>query len=404
MTRLEALNETLISTKEFRHVLPVGHNLIPRPVPRWGKSSQRPQEKTGGPAQKSTLTKSLLCVKIYHKMDYQLLGNHPAIQKIRELIKLVSDTAFNVLLLGETGTGKEVVARLLHASSPRRNKRFVKVSCAALPLNLLESELLGYEKGAFTGADKFKPGKFELASEGVIFLDEIGEMPLLLQAKLLEVLQSGEFARLGGTDVVKVNTWVIASTNRDLEHDIKDGRFREDLFYRLNIIKIEIPSLRERKEDLPILSEHFVKKHRQELGIEQNFRIGDEMHEIFNFYHWPGNVRELSNTIIRMMIEDDPANVKSELLSNMAVDGISIPEEMISLSEEAEAGDGDEKSVISLKTVKAKAAKDIERKVILNALDAAHGNKKVVAEMLKISYKSLFNKMNGLSIATRRRF
>jgi two-component system response regulator AtoC len=350
------------------------------------------------------LTKSLLCVKIYHKMDYQLLGNHPAIQKIRELIKLVSDTAFNVLLLGETGTGKEVVGRLLHASSPRRNKRFVKVSCAALPLNLLESELLGYERGAFTGADKFKPGKFELASEGVIFLDEIGEMPPLLQAKLLEVLQSGEFARLGGTDVVKVNTWVIASTNRDLEQDIKDGRFREDLYYRLNIIKVEIPPLRERKEDLPILIEHFAKKYSQELGIEQNFRIGDEMREIFNSYHWPGNVRELSNTIIRMMIEDDLASVKSELLSNTAAEGIPIPEEMISLSEEAEARDGDEKPVISLKTVKAKAAEDIERRVILNALDAARGNKKLVAEMLKISYKSLFNKMNGLSIAMRRRF
>jgi two-component system response regulator AtoC len=336
-------------------------------------------------------------------MDYQLLGNHPAIQKIRELIKLVSDTAFNVLLLGETGTGKEVVARLLHASSPRRNKRFVKVSCAALPLNLLESELLGYEKGAFTGADKFKPGKFELASEGVIFLDEIGEMPLHLQAKLLEVLQSGEFARLGGTDVVKVNTWVIASTNRDLEQDINDGRFREDLYYRLNIIKIEIPPLRERKEDLPTLVQHFVEKHSQELGTDKKFQIGDEMIEIFNAYHWPGNVRELSNTIIRMMTEDDPARVKSELLSNMAAEGMPIPGEMIFPSEEAEAVDGDKKPVISLKTVKAKAARDIERRVILNALDVARGNKKVVAEMLKISYKNLFNKMNGLSIAMRRR-
>jgi two-component system response regulator AtoC len=337
-------------------------------------------------------------------MDYQILGNNPAIQKIRELIKLVSDTAFNVLLLGETGTGKEVVARLLHASSPRRNKRFVKVSCAALPLSLLESELFGYERGAFTGADKLKPGKFELASEGVIFLDEIGEMPLLLQAKLLEVIQSGEFARLGGTDVVKVNAWVIASTNHDLEQDIKDGRFREDLYYRLNIIKVEIPPLRERKEDLPILIEHFAKKYSQEFGLEENFRIGDEIREISNTYHWPGNVRELSNTIIRMMLEDDLASLKSELLSRMAAEGISIPKERISLSEAVEAGNEAEKPVVSLKTVKAKAAKDIERKVILNALDAARGNKKVVAEMLKVSYKSLFNKMNELGIAMRQRF
>jgi transcriptional regulator with PAS, ATPase and Fis domain len=336
-------------------------------------------------------------------MDYQLLGNHPAIQKIRELISLVSDTAFNVLLLGETGTGKEVVGRLLHASSPRRKKRFVKVNCAALPLNLLESELLGYEKGAFTGADRFKPGKFELASGGVIFLDEIGEMPLLLQAKLLEVLQSGEFARLGGTDVIKVNTWVIASTNHDLEQDIRDGRFREDLYYRLNIIKVEIPPLRRRREDIPILIEHFVKKYSQELRIEQDFRIADEMREIFNAYHWPGNVRELSSTIIRMMMGDDLARVKSELLSNMAAEGVPMPEGMIPLSEEAEGPDVDEKPVISLKAVKARAAKDVERRVILNALEAARGNKRVAAKMLKISYKSLFNKMNGLGIAMKRR-
>jgi two-component system response regulator AtoC len=337
-------------------------------------------------------------------MDYQLLGNDPAIQKIRELIKLVSDTAFNVLLLGETGTGKEVVGRLLHASSPRKDKRFVKVSCAALPLTLLESELLGYEKGAFTGADKFKPGKFELASEGVIFLDEIGEMPPVLQAKLLEVLQSGEFARLGGTDVVKVNTWVIASTNHDLEQDIKDGRFREDLYYRLNIIKVEIPPLRERKEDLPILIEHFINKYSREFGTAQNFRIGDEMREIFNAYHWPGNVRELSTTIIRMMMGDDLEQVKSELLSNMAAEGMPVPKEIFPEPEETEIGEGDEKPVMSLKTVKAEAAKDIERRVILNALEAARGNKRVVADMLKISYKSLFNKMNGLSIVMKRRF
>jgi two-component system response regulator AtoC len=382
---------------------PVSYNLFNRPIPHWGRGHPRCQDKTRRLTSKTLLTKSLLRVKLYDIMDYELLGNHPAIQKIRELINLVSDTAFNVLLVGETGTGKEVVSRLLHASSPRRNKRFVKVNCAALPVNLLESELFGYERGAFTGADKFKPGKFELASEGVIFLDEIGEMPPLVQAKLLEVLQSGEFARLGGTDVIKVSTWVIASTNHDLEQDIKDGHFREDLYYRLNIIKVEIPPLRERKEDLPILIDHFVKKYSQELGIDQNFRIGDEMREIFSAYHWPGNVRELSSTIIRMMMGDELSRVKSDLLDNMAAEKIPIPEEMISRSEEVETGDEDEKPVISLKTVKARAAKDIERRVILNALDAARGNKRVVAKMLKISYKSLFNKMNDLSIAMKPR-
>ncbi|MBW1804147.1 MAG: sigma-54 factor interaction domain-containing protein, partial [Deltaproteobacteria bacterium] len=185
-------------------------------------------------------------------MDYALLGNHPAIEKIRELIEMVSDTAFNVLLLGETGTGKEVVARLLHQASSRRNQRFIKVNCAALPLTLLESELFGYEKGAFTGADRFKPGKFELASEGAIFLDEIGDMPLVLQGKLLQVLQSGEFNRLGGTDDVKVNAWVISSTNHDLEKGMEEGLFREDLYYRLNIIKVELQALRDRKEDIDL--------------------------------------------------------------------------------------------------------------------------------------------------------
>ena len=159
-------------------------------------------------------------------MEYTLLGNHPSIQKIRELIDMVSDTAFNVLLLGESGTGKEVIARLLHAHSTRRNKKFVKVNCAALPHTLLESELFGFEKGAFTGADKPKPGKFELASDGVMFLDEIGDMPLTLQAKLLHVIQSGEFNRLGGTRDIKVKAGIISSTNHDLEREIGIGPFQ----------------------------------------------------------------------------------------------------------------------------------------------------------------------------------
>ena len=206
-------------------------------------------------------------------MEHVLLGNHSSIEKIRELISMVSDTAFNVLLLGDTGTGKEVVARLLHQASARRNQKFIKVNCAALPLTLLESELFGYEKGAFTGAQQSKPGKFEIASDGVILLDEIGDMPLVLQAKLLHVLQSGEFNRLGGTQDVKVNAWVISSTNHDLEKDMEQGIFREDLYYRLNIIKVELPTLRERKEDISLLIEHFVKKHQNELKLNASFSL-----------------------------------------------------------------------------------------------------------------------------------
>jgi two-component system response regulator AtoC len=329
-------------------------------------------------------------------MDYELIGNHVSVQKIRELISLVSETGFSVLLLGETGTGKEVVARLLHAASSRRDKRFVKVNCAALPLTLLESELFGYEKGAFTGADKFKPGKFEIASDGVIYLDEIGDMPLVLQAKLLEVLQSGEFARLGGTDVVKVRTWVIASTNHDLEKDMKEGKFREDLYYRLNIIKIEMPPLRERKEDLPLLVDHLAEKYRKELHLSDGLSIGGELEEVFADYSWPGNVRELASTILRLMIGDDPLVVKSDLLEGITGKRLSQGDALEMGDEEAQGGVRADKR--SLKHVKAKAAENIEKKVIMGALRTAAWNKREAARLLGISYKALFNKLNGLGI------
>ena len=330
-------------------------------------------------------------------MDYELIGKHASIQKIRELISLVADTGFSVLLLGETGTGKEVVARLLHAASARRDKRFVKVNCAALPLTLLESELFGYEKGAFTGADKFKPGKFEIASDGVIYLDEIGDMPLVLQAKLLEVLQSGEFARLGGTDVVKVSTWVIASTNHDLEKDMKVGKFREDLYYRLNIIKIEMPPLRERKDDIPLLMDYLTEKYRKELQLSNGFSISEDMGKVFTDYAWPGNVRELASTILRLMMGDDPSIVKSDLLEGITGKGMFGEQEGLEPENEDDAEGGKPKKM-SLKHVKANAAESIEKKVIMGALKTASWNKREAARMLRISYKALFDKLNGLGI------
>ena len=330
-------------------------------------------------------------------MDYELIGNHASVQKIRELISLVADTGFSVLLLGETGTGKEVVARLLHGASSRRDKRFLKVNCAALPLTLLESELFGYEKGAFTGADKFKPGKFEIASDGVIYLDEIGDMPLVLQAKLLEVLQSGEFARLGGTEVVRVSTWVIASTNHDLEKDMKEGKFREDLYYRLNIIKIEMPPLRERKDDFPLLMGHFIEKYRKDLHLSEGFSMSEEMRNVFTDYSWPGNVREMASAILRLMIGDDPPQLKSDLVDGITGGGI-----FLDLGEAGAFGEQDAEGGItgwrSLKFVKERAAKHIEKKVILGALRSAAWNKRETAQMLRISYKALFNKLNGLGI------
>jgi transcriptional regulator with GAF, ATPase, and Fis domain len=348
------------------------------------------------------LTNLSIYVKIYHIMEYALLGNHPSIRKIRELITMVSDTAFSVLLLGETGTGKEVVARLLYYSSPRRERRFIKVNCAALPFTLLESELFGYEKGAFTGADKFKPGKFELASEGVILLDEIGDMPLVLQAKLLHVLQTGEFNRLGGTKDISVNAWVIAATNHDLENDIKQGVFREDLFYRLNIIKIEIPPLRERKEDILLLTDHFGQKYCSALKMTEPFVLNPDLRKLFQTYHWPGNVRELSSIVLRLLVGEDPEKVRTELLGNMEADGLGSPRESVEKRSEkiqgADGGSEETEKVTSLKDLRAEAAKYIERKAIIHALNMTGWNKREAAKMLKISYKALFYKIDNYGI------
>jgi two-component system response regulator AtoC len=335
-------------------------------------------------------------------MEHILIGEHPSIQKIHELITLVADTGYSVLLQGETGTGKEVVARLLHAASTRRHERFIKVSCAALPLTLLESELFGYEKGAFTGADKFKPGKFELASEGVIFLDEIGDMPQVLQAKLLQVLQSGEFSRLGGTRDLSVNAWVVSSTHHNLEEDMKHGLFREDLYYRLNIIKIELPPLRERIDDLPLLIEHFIGKYQAELKMDDPFNLNGEVSRLFQAYHWPGNVRELSAIILKLMLGDEPEILKSELLENMKVDGETLPTDFSlpspDMVEQTRDVKRDLDTLRSLKDVKAEARRYIERKAITHALNRTGWNKRETAKMLKISYKALFYKMDDYGI------
>ncbi len=343
-------------------------------------------------------------------MKYRLLGNHPDIQKIRELINLVSDTCFSVLITGETGTGKEVVARLLHHSSPRRDKRFVKVNCAALPLTLLESELFGYEKGAFTGADRLKPGKFELASDGAIFLDEIGDMSLPVQAKLLEVLQSGTFTRLGGTREIKVNSWVITSTNHSLEQDIKDGRFREDLFYRLNLIRIDIPPLRERKEDIPLLIQHFLERHGKELQSTRTFQVPPDLMQLFRVYNWPGNVRELSNAILRLVLGDEPEVVASELKAKMNGDAPPVQEQQgsgLPRRGYQEAGKGTDKDEMpghpAYLETKTEAAQYIEREAIEYALSKTGGNKRAAARMLHVSFKTLYTKMEKMGIGKKKK-
>jgi transcriptional regulator with PAS, ATPase and Fis domain len=319
-------------------------------------------------------------------MEIPFIGKSPPIEHIRELIQLTANTALSVIIYGETGVGKEVIARELHRQSDRRTKRFVKVNCAALPTELLESELFGYERGAFTGATRFKPGKFEIASDGVIFLDEVGDIPLPLQAKLLQVLQGGEFSRLGGKDV-KVNTWVIAATNHDLARDVREGRFREDLYYRLNIIKIDVPPLRERKADIPLLTDYFMDKYCRELELTDGLTIGPEMTELFLGYDWPGNVRELSNVIQRLMVMEEWEEIAAQL--DPAPD-----------AEELHDGDGDTGSqeIVPLKEVKAQARDYIERKVIAATLERTGGNKPQAAKLLDISYKSLLTKVHELGV------
>src|SRR2546427_11479695 len=219
-------------------------------------------------------------------------------QPIRDLVAKVAATNTTVLLRGESGVGKEVVARAIHRVSSRANKSFVKVNCAALPGELLESELFGHEKGAFTGAYRQKPGKFEAADQGTLMLDEIGEMPLRLQVKLLHVLQDGEFPRVGGEKIIGTDVRLIASTNRDLEAAMRAHQFREDLYYRLNVIEIRVPPLRERREEIPVLVEYFERKFNAQYGSAVD--IPDETVRVFMGHHWPGNVREPENAVRRI--------------------------------------------------------------------------------------------------------
>lgn len=232
---------------------------------------------------------------------YELVGNSPAMQRLRQLIATAGPTNGRVLISGENGTGKELVARAIHMQSPRCEKPFVAVNCAAIPETLIESELFGHERGAFTGATTQKRGQFEQADGGTLFLDEIGDMSLNTQAKVLRVLQEQQFMRVGGTKILKVDVRVIAASNKNLAHEIEKGTFRDDLFYRLNVLPIEVPPLRERKEDIPLLVRHFVQMHVEEQGLKMK-EITPEAIETLKLYDWPGNIRELRNLIERLMI------------------------------------------------------------------------------------------------------
>lgn len=324
-----------------------------------------------------------------------IVGQSPAIQKIKELILQVADTDLNVVIYGESGVGKEVVARALHACSHRAKGPFIKVNCAAIPGDLLESELFGYERGAFTGAEKSKPGKFEMANGGAIFLDEIGDMPIRLQSKLLHVLEDQEFSRLGGQREIKVDIWIIAATNHNLEKEIKVGNFREDLYYRLNIIKINIPPLRERKEDIPLLCDYFARIYCNRYRIPK-FEIPDSLMKLFLSYHWPGNVRELENYVKRLVVLQDFDEVAEEIKRlSSELTGETVSQERSDeffqlLSKELARA---EERTISLKEVKKRVIALVEKRIIDIVLRQTGGNKRKAAETLGISYKALLYKI-----------
>ncbi len=319
-----------------------------------------------------------------------------AMERVWSLVDRIADTDVPVLLVGESGVGKDVVARRIHATSHRSGRPFVKINCAALPGELLESELFGHEKGAFTGAHAEKPGKFELAHQGTIFLDEIAEMDPRLQAKLLQVLQDEEFYRVGGKRSVRVDARVVVATNRNLEAAIRQGTFREDLFYRLNVVTIRVPPLRERKEEIAPLVRHFVDKYRNRYGggLET---VPAEVMERFHAHDWPGNVRELENLVRRLVVLRDPAMVLGELGSESR----RLPPNGNVAANVARSDGGLHAGLpedAPLKDVARRAARIAEREAILRALMRTGWNKRKAAKRLQVSYKALLYKIKDCEI------
>jgi len=321
-----------------------------------------------------------------------IVGVSQPLQAMKELLDNIADTDVTVLVDGASGVGKELVARRLHRKSSRRDRRFVKVNCAALPPDLLESELFGYEKGAFTGALKRKEGKFEYAHQGTIFLDEIGEMSLGLQAKLLQVLQDREFSRLGGNETITVDVRVVCATNRNLLEAVGQKEFREDLYYRLNVVNIRVPPLSDRREDVPLLTRFFLHKYAEKYGRTRT-EVSDQLMAYFLSYSWPGNVRELENLIKRLVILDDERFIFSEFKEKnispaSPLNDSSFAEEP--LGTPLNLGSG---TVISLKEIARKAAQNSERRMIAAVLQQTNWNRRKAADILDVSYKTLLTKI-----------
>jgi nitrogen regulation protein NR(I) len=342
-----------------------------------------------------------------------MIGDGPEMHAVYEIIEKVAASPTTVLITGESGTGKELVAKALHRHGDRAQSPFIKINCAAIPKDLMESELFGYERGAFTGAVSSKPGRFELANGGTLFLDEIGEIPVEMQVKLLRVLQEGEFERVGGLQSIHVDVRLVAATNRDLEAEVASGAFREDLYYRLNVVRVTMPALRARPADIPLLVAHFVEKFNQRLGKSID-GVEDGAVAALKAYGWPGNIRELENvmerTILfaedtRLRLEDLPPEIRRTLgagagagpgggAAGAGADGAGAPATaLLSIEEMARAGAaGGMKQIVRDATVR------LERDLIVRALEDTGGNVTHAAKKLGISRKSLQTKMKELGL------
>jgi two-component system NtrC family response regulator len=313
-----------------------------------------------------------------------IIGKSKPMQEIYEMISKVAQSKASVFITGPSGTGKELIAKAIHYDSPRKNRPFISVNCGALTETLLESELFGHEKGAFTGAVSMKKGRFELADGGTLFLDEVGDMPPPLQVKLLRVLQEMEFERVGGTKTIKVDVRVLSASNRNIKEDVAEGNFREDLFYRLNVINVEVPSLRERTEDIRLLVDHFIEKYRQDDEGEERIELSPEAWKILYGYSWPGNVRELENIIERAVV----------LRADRVVGPEDLPAE---LSEKREKVDVER--FIPLDAPLQKTLEQIEEKLIRRALEQCDNVQSHAAEMLGITKSLIQHKMKKYDIA-----
>jgi len=336
---------------------------------------------------------------------YGLVGQSPEMHSVFAVIEKVADTPSTVLITGESGTGKELVAKALHEQSSRKTGPFIKINCAAIPKTLMESELFGYEKGAFTGATSSKPGRFELADGGTLFLDEIGEIPVEMQVKLLRAIQESEFERVGGLKTIKVDVRLVTATNRDLEAEIARGNFREDLYYRLNVVPLQIPPLRKRAGDIPLLVTHIIKKFNERLK-KQITGIADDALAALEGHAWPGNIRELENVLERTILFTKGDRIERADLQLVPSAPPEAPRTVTNNDSQSlpiivdDVDDGAEVSGSLKDAVRAETAR-VERELIVKALDETGGNVTQAARLLKISRKSLQMKMKEFGLRDR---